>query len=166
MLPALLANAAAYACGIGSVFKVVPAGCGQRGLQLGRPLLVGLRQPPHLVRSQTEFAERGPERLAAVDRIQELLAHLHWQPALRSGSPEFSLLVTVRLAAEGAATAAVPARVRAVRGLPHSGEGSEITAPRAAMPFPARIPLGSQRSSSSWVGRLDHVQDLLAHLDW
>jgi hypothetical protein len=45
MLPALAAHAAGYVCGIGSVFKVVTAGCGQRGLQLGRPLLVGLSQP-------------------------------------------------------------------------------------------------------------------------
>lgn len=81
-----------------------------------------LASPQHLVRSQAKVAERRPKWLTTVDRIQELLAHLHWQPALRSGSPEFSLLVAVRLAAEGAAAAAVPARRSAVLRFGHTPE--------------------------------------------
>jgi hypothetical protein len=64
---------------------------------------------PDLVRRQAEVAEHRPEWLAGIDGLEELLAHLHWQPALRSGSAEFSLCVAVCLAAECAAAPGVPA---------------------------------------------------------
>jgi len=65
------------------------------------------------------MAEYRPEGLARVDGIEELLAHLDWWPLLRSGSSPGSLGVAVRPPAEGAPTAAVPARCRAVRRLTH-----------------------------------------------
>jgi hypothetical protein len=58
------------------VFKVVTAGCGQRGLQLGRPLLVGLSQPPHLVRSKAKVAEHRAERLTGIDSVEQLLSYV------------------------------------------------------------------------------------------
>jgi CTP:molybdopterin cytidylyltransferase MocA len=50
-----------------------------------------------------EVAERLAERLAVIDRTEELMTYVGRQPLLRS------LRVAVRAAAQGAATAAVPA---------------------------------------------------------
>ena len=76
MFAALTAHASPHICGIGAVLEVVPAGCRQCGLQYLQPFLVGLGEPPHLVGSQAKIAQYLPERLAAVDRIEELLPHL------------------------------------------------------------------------------------------
>ena len=58
--------------GVGAVPEVVAAGCYQGGLNRSGPLVVSLGQPPHLIGGQAEITEHGPERLAAVDRIEEL----------------------------------------------------------------------------------------------
>jgi hypothetical protein len=65
------------------------------------------RAPP-LVGCYTEFAEHRPERLAAVDRIQELLAHLGRESLLRL-APAAGLGGSVLdLAALGAVTPVIP----------------------------------------------------------
>jgi hypothetical protein len=35
---------------VGAVLQVVPAGCGECGLERGRPSLIGLGESPHLLR--------------------------------------------------------------------------------------------------------------------
>jgi hypothetical protein len=55
-------------------------------------------EPPHLIGGQTEFAEHRPERLAAVDRIQELLAHLGRESLLRLAPEACPRGVVLRLA--------------------------------------------------------------------
>jgi hypothetical protein len=76
MLATLAAHAATNIRRSGPMLDVVPTSSRQRSLQRYRPILISLREAPHLVRGQAEFAERRPERLAAVDRVQELLPHL------------------------------------------------------------------------------------------
>ncbi len=76
------------------------------------------------IRGQPEFTEYRPERLPRVDRVEELLPHLDGQACLRSGSSPGSLGVAVRSPAEGAPTAAVPARRRAVPCLTHDRNAS------------------------------------------
>ena len=76
MLAALAADTARHIRGVGAVLQVVSAGCGQSGLQRCRPLLVGISQPPHPIRRQAEVTEHRPERLASIDRVQQLLPHL------------------------------------------------------------------------------------------
>jgi hypothetical protein len=83
----------------GPMLDVVPTS--SRRLQRYRPILISLREAPHLVRGQAEFAERRPERLAAVDRVEELLAHFGGKSLLRPGSSASSLVVGVRSTAEG-----------------------------------------------------------------
>ena len=127
---ALAANTSGHIGGIGSVVDVVSAGCRQGGLQLLRPLLVGPGQPPHLIGTQAKIAERRPERLATVHRVEELLAYFDRQPLLRPGPSASSLVVGMRPGAEVAVTAAVPARRGAVlhRGhRPYPSDGSPIT---------------------------------------
>jgi hypothetical protein len=78
MLPTLPAYAARYIRGVAAVLEVVSAGCRQRSLHRGRPLFVGFGEPPDLVRGQSKAAERLPELLAGMDRIEELLPYLDW----------------------------------------------------------------------------------------
>ena len=49
VLPAIPANAAVRVRGVGAMLQVVTAGCGQCGLERGRPSLVGLGESPHLL---------------------------------------------------------------------------------------------------------------------
>lgn len=62
-------------CGFGAVLQIrTPGGC-EGGLKRGRPLLVGPAEPPHLVGGEAKVTQYRPERLAGVQRIQELPAH-------------------------------------------------------------------------------------------
>jgi hypothetical protein len=63
MLPTFLADATVHICSVGAVLKVAAAGCCQGGLECCQPFVVGLSQPPNLVRSQAKVTERSPERL-------------------------------------------------------------------------------------------------------
>jgi hypothetical protein len=74
--PALAADTANHVRGIAAVLEVIPARCRQGGLQFLRPFRVGLGEPPHLVRGQTKITEHRSERLAAVDRVEELLPNI------------------------------------------------------------------------------------------
>jgi hypothetical protein len=76
VVPAVLADTASHICGIGAVLEVAAAGCRERSLEFCRPLPVGLGQSPHLVRRHTKVTEHRGERLAAVDRVQELVPDL------------------------------------------------------------------------------------------
>jgi hypothetical protein len=58
---------------IRTVLEVVQAGSRQSGLQLLLPFMVGLGEPPYLVRRQVEVAERLAEWLAVLDRVEKLL---------------------------------------------------------------------------------------------
>jgi hypothetical protein len=78
ILPTLAADAAAHIRRRGAVLEVAVAGCRQGGLQIGRPLLVGLGESPDLVRGEAKLTEHRAERLATVDRIKKLLPHLDW----------------------------------------------------------------------------------------
>jgi len=124
MLATLLADTAAYVCGIRAMLEVVPAGCRQGGFQLLGPFVVGPGEPPHLVGGQIEFVERRPKRLAAVDRNEKLLAHLDRQSLLRVASEPCPGGVVLGLAASVAVTAFQPA-----------GQGAmgRLTAPAAAL---------------------------------
>ena len=57
------------------MLKIVLAGCHQGSLQYGRPLRVGLCEPPHLVRGHAKITEHLAEWLAAVYHVEELLPH-------------------------------------------------------------------------------------------
>ncbi len=76
MLPTFAADTAVDVRGIGAVLKIITTGCRQGCIQLLRPFLVGLGEPPYLIGRQAQVTDRRPERLAGVDRIQKLLAHL------------------------------------------------------------------------------------------
>ena len=78
MLPALAADAAGHIGGVGAVLEVIPTGCRQGGLERCRPFPVGLGETPDLIGRQAEVAQYRPERLACVDRIEELLPNLVW----------------------------------------------------------------------------------------
>jgi hypothetical protein len=119
---ALAADASLRICGVGAVLGVGLAGCRQGGLQRLRPLLIGPGQSPHLIGSQAKISQYLPERLAAIDRIEELQPYLGWEPLVRSGSSTGPQVVAVRPPTEGAVTPAVPPRICAVRGPPHSRE--------------------------------------------
>jgi hypothetical protein len=81
------------------MLKIVSTGSHQCNLQRFRPFLVGLGKPPHLVGSQAEVTKHSAERLATVDRVEELLRKLNRQPLLRSRSPADPLVDGVRLTA-------------------------------------------------------------------
>lgn len=101
MLATLAAHAATNIRRSGPMLDVVPTSSRQRSLQRYRPILISLREAPHLVGGQAEFAERRPERLAAVDRVEELLAHFGGESHLRPGSSASPPVVGVRSTAEG-----------------------------------------------------------------
>jgi hypothetical protein len=86
VFPTLTAHAAVHVRGIGAMLEIVPAGCRQGCLQCCRPLRVGLGEAPDLVGGKPEVADDGTERLASVDRIQEVLAHVGRESLLRSRS--------------------------------------------------------------------------------
>ena len=73
MLAALAADAARQIRRVRAVLEVLLAGSCKGGLKLGRPFLVGPGESPHLIRCQLQVAEHRPERLTAVDGVQELL---------------------------------------------------------------------------------------------
>ena len=81
------------------MLEVVPAGRRQGRIQRRRPFFVGLGEAPHLVRCQAKITERLAERLADVDRVQELLPCLDGQPCLRFAPSTGSGRVVLRLPA-------------------------------------------------------------------
>ena len=78
MLPTLLADTALDIGSVRAVLEVVSTGSHQGCLQRSRPLLINFCEPPDLVRGQSKAAERLPELLAGMDRIEELLPYLDW----------------------------------------------------------------------------------------
>ena len=78
MRPAVAANTAVMYAASVPCSKFLAAACRQGGLQLGRPLVVGPGEAKHLVRGQVQVTEHRSERLARIDRVQELLPHLEW----------------------------------------------------------------------------------------
>jgi hypothetical protein len=76
MLATLGADAALDVRGVGAVLEVVAAGRSQCGLKRRRPLVVGLGEPPHLIRSEAKLAQRRPERFTGINPIQKLLPQL------------------------------------------------------------------------------------------
>ena len=76
MLSALSADTARHVRRAGPVLEVIPTHCRQGCIQHLGPLLVGLGQSPHLVRGEAEVTEHCPERLAGIDRVEELLTLL------------------------------------------------------------------------------------------
>jgi hypothetical protein len=82
MRSTLAACAAVDVSRVGAVLEVIPTGCRQGSLQLLGPFLVGLGEPPHLIGSQAKVTEHRAERLAVVDRVEELLPHLYGEPRL------------------------------------------------------------------------------------
>jgi hypothetical protein len=73
MLTALPADTARHIRRIRAVLEVLAPGCRQGGIQLLGPFLVSPAESPDLVGRQFQVAERRPERLPRVDRLQELL---------------------------------------------------------------------------------------------
>jgi len=69
---------------------------------------------PDLVRGQTEVGEHRPERLPAVDRIEELLAHLGGESLLRRAAEAGLGGVVLRLTTLGAVAAFQPSGQGAV----------------------------------------------------
>ena len=101
ILPTVAAHAAVQIRGVGAVLQVISAARRQSGLQLLGPFLIGPGEPKHPVRGQVQVAEHPPERLARIDRIQELLPYFDGQSLLRSGSSPGSLSVAVGPPAQG-----------------------------------------------------------------
>jgi hypothetical protein len=73
--------------------------------------------PPNLVRGQAKVSERSPERLTAVDAIQELPAFLHRQPFLCSPPEACPGGLVLRFTASVTVAAFQPAGQGAVRRL-------------------------------------------------
>jgi hypothetical protein len=109
MRSTLAACAAVDVSRVGAVLEVIPTGCRQGGLQLLGPFLVGLGEPPHLVGSQAKVTEHRAERLAVVDRVEELLPHLDGEPRLCISSEARPRCVLLRFTASVAVTAFQPA---------------------------------------------------------
>ena len=99
--------------------EVIPTGCRQGGLQLLCPFLVGLGEPSHLIGSQAKVTKHVPERLAVVDRVEELLPHLYGEPRLRIASEACPRGVVLRFTASVAVAAFQPAGQGAVCRLGH-----------------------------------------------
>jgi hypothetical protein len=76
MLPTLAADTTGHIRRVGAVLEVMPAGRSQCGLKRRRPLVVGLGEPPHLIRSEAKLAQRRPERFTGINPIQKLLPQL------------------------------------------------------------------------------------------
>jgi len=76
VLSTLAADAAVRVRGVRAVPEIVPSPSCQSVLKRSRPLLVGLGETPHLVRSQAEILEHCTEWLAIMNRVEELLSHL------------------------------------------------------------------------------------------
>ena len=76
MLLAVAVHTTVDVRGVSAVVQVVSPGCGQYGLELLGPLLVGPGHPPHLIGRQAEIAEHQPERLATTDGVQELMPYV------------------------------------------------------------------------------------------
>lgn len=129
VLPTLTANTASNIGGVGSVLEVVSTRCRQGGFKRCRPLPIHPGHTPNLVWCQVEVAKHAAERLARIDRIDELLADLGREALLRSRPPESSLSVAVRSAALGAAAAGVPARGGAVLRLSPRPYPSGVSSP-------------------------------------
>jgi hypothetical protein len=72
MGPTLAADAAVHVRGIGAVLEVNPARCCQGAIQLLGPFRVGFGESPNLVGGHAEVADHRAERLAVVDRVEEL----------------------------------------------------------------------------------------------
>jgi hypothetical protein len=73
---ALAADTTVHIRGIGAVLEVVSTGCRQGVFQPLGPLGVDPGEPPYLIGSQAKSTQYLPERLAAVDRVEELLSNL------------------------------------------------------------------------------------------
>jgi hypothetical protein len=114
MTAAFAANTPRHIRGIGAVLAVMPSGRSQCGLKRRRPLFVCLGEPPDLVRRQAKITQYLPERLAAVDRIQELLAPLGRESLLRVAPEAGPCGDVLRLTASMAVTPFQPAGQRAV----------------------------------------------------
>ena len=114
VLPTLPAILSRHIGGIRTVLKVAPAGCHQCGFERSRPLVVGLGESPHLVGCQAEFPECRSECLAAVDRVEELLAHLGWESLVRLAPEACPGGVVLRFTASVAIAAFQPAGQGAV----------------------------------------------------
>ena len=108
MGPALAADAAMRVGGASAVLEVVSPRCRQGGLKRSRPVVVGLGESPNLVGGQAKVTEHGPERLAAVDRVEELLSHLDRESPLRLPPEAGPRSVVLGLAASGAVTSLIP----------------------------------------------------------
>ena len=78
VLPTLTANTAVDIGRVSSMLQVVSTRCREGGLERFRPLMVNPRHTPNLVRCQVQIAKHAVDRLARIDRIHELLAHINW----------------------------------------------------------------------------------------
>ena len=130
MLPTLNANTAVHVRGGGAAPEVCPAGCCQGGLQFLRPFRVGLGQPPDLVGGQAKFTEHRAERLAVVDRVEELLPQLYGESLLRPASEARPGGVVLGFTASVAIAAFQPAGQGAVGDLRAAAATSGSVSPR------------------------------------
>ena len=96
------------------MLEVDSTGSSQGGLKCAGPLLVGPGETEYLVRCQSEVAERRPELLPGVDRLQKLVSHLERETGLCFSPAPLSGGVALQPSALGATAACVPAGHRAV----------------------------------------------------
>jgi hypothetical protein len=78
MLPAVLADTSGHIRGVGAVLQITAAAYGQGFLECFSPFLVGFCEPPNLIGRESQVAKQTAERLASVERVQELLPELGW----------------------------------------------------------------------------------------
>jgi hypothetical protein len=114
VVPAVLADTARHISGIRAVLEVLPAGRVQRGIERRRPFLIALGKAPHLVGGQVEIAEHSPERLAAVNGVEEPPPYFGRETRLCPASEPCLGGGGLGLSAYGAATAVIPTRHSAV----------------------------------------------------
>jgi len=86
VLTTLLADTARNVRRVCPALDVIATNSCQGGVLQGRPFMIGLGQPPNLIRGEAKVVQRLAEWFAVVDRIEEFLPTVDGQPPLRSGA--------------------------------------------------------------------------------
>ena len=82
VLTPILADIARNVRRVRAVLEVIATNSRQGGVLQSRPFMIGLGQPPNLIRDDAKVAERPAEWFAVVDRIEELLPYVSGEPLL------------------------------------------------------------------------------------
>jgi hypothetical protein len=84
VLTTLLADTARNVRRVRAVLELIATNSCQGGVLQSRPFMIGLGQPPNLIRDEAKVAERPAEWFAVVDRIEEFLPYVDGESLLCS----------------------------------------------------------------------------------